>query len=143
MPYTDAVWKESLRLYAPAANGTIRRLDADLRLPSSGNVIPAGTVIHLPVLPVHRSLAAYPSAAALVRWLLSTARGGGGHPTAAQRAARADRMPLSSGPRGCRGQHMAAVEAKALLSVLYARYRWARVGKGADVGEEKFFTLST
>lgn len=106
MPYADAVWKESLRLYAPAANGTIRRLDADLRLPSSGIVIPAGTVIHLPVLPVHRSQAAYPSAAALVRWLPSTARGGGGSPDRRPAGgARRPHAPVLGPPRVSRPTH--------------------------------------
>eukprot|EP00170_Pyropia_yezoensis_P005011 contig_20395_g5025 len=78
MPYLDAVWKESLRLFPPAPNGTIRKLEADLRLPSNGNVIPAGTVLFIPVLPVHRNPTAYPSASAFdpARWLPPTAVGG-------------------------------------------------------------------
>lgn len=143
MPYADAVWKESLRLFPPAPNGTIRKLEADLRLPSSGDVIPGGTVLYLPVLPVHRNPTAYPSSSAFdpARWLPPTAPGGGGHTPAAQRAARSHYMTFSSGPRACPGQNMAAVEAKAVLAVLYHKYRWVRVGDATDVVLENAITM--
>lgn len=143
MPYADAVWKEALRLFPPAPNGSMRRLEADLRLPSSGAVIPAGTAVHLPVLPVHHNPIAYPSPSSFdpARWLPPSASGGGGHTLAAQRTARSHFVPFSSGPRACPGQNMAAVEAKAVLSVFFHRYRWERVGKSADVVLENAVTL--
>ncbi|GAB0489764.1 hypothetical protein MMPV_000989 [Pyropia vietnamensis] len=143
MPYADAVWKEALRLFPPAPNGTIRRLEADLRLPSNGAVIPAGTVVHLPVLPVHRNPKAYPSPSLYdpARWLPPTANGGGSHTLASQRTARSHYAAFSSGPRSCPGQNMAAVEAKAVLAVLFHRYRWERVGKAADVVLENAVTM--
>lgn len=143
MPYADAVWKEALRLFPPAPNGTFRKLAADLRLPSNGDLLPAGTVIHLPVLPAHRNPLAYPSPAAYdpARWLPPAAPGGGGYPPAAQRAARAHFAAFSSGPRACPGQNMAAVEAKAVLAVLYSRYEWARVGDAAAVVLENSVTM--
>lgn len=143
MPYADAVWKESLRLFPPAPNGTIRVLPADLRLPSSGDVIPAGTVVHLPIMALHRNPTAFPSPLAFdpARWLSPNAPGGGGHSPAAQRAARTHFMAFSCGPRSCPGQNMAAVEAKAMLSVLFHRFSWARVGDTADVVLENPITM--
>jgi len=136
LPYTDAVWKESLRLFPPAPLGTVRKLDADLRLPSDGSIIPAGTTVNLPVFPVHRNGAAYPQPATFdpARWLPATAPGAGGrHSPADRRTARAHFMPFSSGPRACPGQNMAAVEAKAVLATLFRRFRFERVGASAEV----------
>lgn len=143
MPYADAVWKESLRLFPPASSGTIRKLEADLRLPSSGDVIPGGTVILIPILPAHRDPIAYPSPEKFdpARWLPPTAPGGGGYTPADQRTARSHFMAFSSGPRACTGQNMAAVEAKAVLSVLFHRYRWERVGNTEDVVLENSVTM--
>ncbi|GAB0489971.1 hypothetical protein MMPV_001198 [Pyropia vietnamensis] len=143
MPYADAVWKESLRLFPPASSGTIRRLEADLRLPSSGDVIPGGTVIMIPVLPAHRNPKVFPSPEKYdpARWLPPTAPGGGGYTPAEQRMARSHFMAFSSGPRACTGQNMAAVEAKAVLAVLFHRYRFERVGKTEDVVLENSVTM--
>jgi len=143
LPYTDAVWKESLRLFPPAPLGSVRRLAADLRLPSDGSIIPAGTSVHMPVLPVHRNGAAYPSPDKFdpSRWLPPTAPGGGGHSAADQRTARAHFMVFSWGPRSCPGQNMAAVEAKAVLATLLRRFRLERVGKSADVVLDNSVTL--
>lgn len=143
MPYADAVWKESLRLFPPAPNGTVRKLAADLRLPSNGDVLPAGTAIHLPLLSAHRNPHAFPSPGAYdpARWLSAAAPGGGGHAAATQRAARAHFTPFLTGPRACPGQNMAAVEAKAVLAVLYRRYEWTRVGDTAAVALENSVTM--
>lgn len=79
LPFTDAVWKEALRLFPPAPLGTNRRLCADLRLPSDGSVIPAGTVVILPVLPVHLNPEAYPDPTGFRpdRWLPAGTGGSG------------------------------------------------------------------
>jgi len=143
LPYTDAVWKESLRLFPPAPLGTVRKLEADLRLPSDGSIIPAGTTIELPVFPVHRNGAAYPRPEAFdpTRWLPAAAPGGERHTPADRRTARAHFMPFSAGPRACPGQNMAAVEAKTVLATLLRRFRFERVGASAAVVLENAVTL--
>lgn len=143
MPYADAVIKESLRAFPPAPLGTIRKLQDDIRLPSDGSLIPAGTVVQLPIFPIHRKPLAYPAPDVFdpAGWLPPNAPGGGGYSPAALRTARSHFLPFSTGPRACPGRNMAAVEAKSVLAVFLHRFQWRRVGAAAGVVLENTVTL--
>ena len=128
LPYTRAVILETLRLY-PAAPVTTRNLEKPLEL-HHGQVLPAGTMIYLPIWSVQRDPRNYPQPEEFRpdRWVKQTKDGGwverlpmdtddsveGGIPAANRDAFCA----FSGGARNCVGRVLAMQEAVTLLAFL-------------------------
>ena len=104
--YLDAVFHESLRLFAPSPLGTSRQLAAATEL--GGVPLPAGTRVLIPPWAVHRSREVWGAAAKRWdpgRWL------GGQSVNAVKRNADGHTrwLPFSDGGQNCIGQHLAQV----------------------------------
>eukprot|EP00168_Porphyra_purpurea_P009064 TRINITY_DN2196_c0_g1_i4.p1 TRINITY_DN2196_c0_g1~~TRINITY_DN2196_c0_g1_i4.p1 ORF type:complete len:605 (+),score=138.59 TRINITY_DN2196_c0_g1_i4:236-1816(+) len=136
LPYLDAVWKETMRRYPAAASGTARRLAAPVKLPSDGAVLPAGTVVFFPQLPLQHNGSTYerPLEFCPSRWtggMRCAARGG--DTKASERAAAEAWLPFATGPLSCPAQRLAAMEFKATLAVLFGRYHLSLAVPAASV----------
>eukprot|EP00292_Cryptomonas_paramecium_P034389 CAMPEP_0113726768 /NCGR_PEP_ID=MMETSP0038_2-20120614/40669_1 /TAXON_ID=2898 /ORGANISM="Cryptomonas paramecium" /LENGTH=209 /DNA_ID=CAMNT_0000657519 /DNA_START=411 /DNA_END=1040 /DNA_ORIENTATION=- /assembly_acc=CAM_ASM_000170 len=101
LPYFHAVLKESMRLWPVAANGAGRKTFVDVPL-EDGSVIPAGSDILIPFLPLFRSGIANPDDFIPERWVDE------GNPDS-ERLAQLY-MPFALGKRNCAGQNLAMLE---------------------------------
>lgn len=119
LEYTDAVLRESLRLYPPVH--TIPRETAR-EVEVGGYRLPAGADVHLSTVQVHRDERFYddPGAFRPERW---TGDGESSLPRFAY-------VPFGSGPRRCLGQQFATVEAKLVLATIGRRFRLEWLGDG-------------
>lgn len=133
LPYLHAVWRETLRLYPPAASGGSRRLVTDIVLPSSGAVLPAGTAIKMPHHVALHSPENYarPEAFEPDRWAPTAADGGGrpAHGGGGGGGGGGDKprgeqawRPFGLGPLSCIGRRLAEVQWKATVAALVAKY---------------------
>ncbi|KAJ8905085.1 hypothetical protein NDN08_001596 [Rhodosorus marinus] len=112
LPYTTAVWKETLRLNPVAATGTMRDAVEDLTLPS-GHFIARGAELLVPLYVMHRNPDYWedPLVFKPERFLTK------------KRPSPFIYMPFSVGPRNCIGQGFAGFEGVATLAALVKRYK--------------------
>lgn len=139
LPYLHAVWRETLRLYPPAASGGSRRLVSDVVLPSSGAVLPAGTAIKMPHHVALHSPENYPRPDAFEpdRWLAAApaateqgnrSRGGGGGGGGCDGGSGAKDVgeqawrPFGLGPLSCIGRRLAEVQWKGAVAAVVTQY---------------------
>ncbi|KAG2499504.1 hypothetical protein HYH03_002451 [Edaphochlamys debaryana] len=116
MPYLDACFKESMRLY-PAAPMFWRDCNADVKL-KNGMAIPAGTFVCCSNYNVHRDPDVFPQPESFVpeRFLPDAAGAlGATHPHAF--------LAFGSGARACVGQRLAWVVLRAALGSVLRSYR--------------------
>lgn len=107
LAYTRQVFCEAMRLYPPAPIITRTTLK-DIKL---GDVlIPAGTVMFVPIYAVHRHSRIWPDAQAFNPDRFS--------PEASRQRHRFAYMPFGAGPRICIGSGFAIMEAVAILAVI-------------------------
>lgn len=156
LPYLHTVWKETLRLYPPAASGVSRRLVTDVTLPSSGAVLPAGTSIKMPHHMTFRSPENFhdPEAFDPDRWAVppparaaagggggGVKNGGGGGAGSAKGAGELSWRPFGMGPGSCMGRDLAEVEWKAAIAALVTKYEVRLAGPAAAVKQIDAITL--
>jgi len=110
LPYTRALFDESLRLYPPAP--AIQR-KATTNTTVGGLQLPAGAIVLVGTYNIHRHPAYWrdPERFMPERWL------DGERP-----AARCAYLPFGAGPRACVGTHFATVEGPLLLALIARRY---------------------
>ncbi|GAB0493461.1 hypothetical protein MMPV_004743 [Pyropia vietnamensis] len=148
LPYLNAVWKETLRLYPPAASGVSRRLATDVTLPSCGAVLPAGTSIKMPHHMTFRSAEYFPHPETFDpdRWMPTPASAGNSRPGrgaggAAKSLGEQALRPFGMGPGVCMGRDLAQVEWKAAISALVTKYELSLAGPASGVKEVDAVTL--
>jgi len=119
LPFTEAVVKESLRLFPPAWSLSREAVEAD---EVAGWHIPAGAMVWLNQWTVHRDPRFYeePLAFKPQRWMDGLER----------RLPRFAFFPFGGGPRLCIGLSFAMMEARLALAALAQRFRITRVSKG-------------
>jgi cytochrome P450 len=119
LPFTEAVVKESLRLFPPAWGLSRETVEAD---EIGGWHIPAGAAVWMNQWTVHRDPRFYeePLAFRPQRWMDGLER----------RLPRFAWFPFGGGPRLCIGQSFAMMEAKLALATLAQRFRLERVSEG-------------
>lgn len=110
LPYTRAVFDESLRLY-PSAPVIQRK--AVTHTTVGGVSLPVGAIVLVSIYNLHRHSQFWPNPDQFLpeRWL-------GGERTHARYAY----LPFGAGPRACVGIHFAAVEGPLLLALIGGRY---------------------
>jgi cytochrome P450 len=110
LPYTRAVFDESLRLYPPAP--AVQR-KATTRVTVGGLPVPAGAVVLVGTYNLHRHPAFWrdPERFMPERWLGSE-----------RPAARCAYLPFGAGARACVGTYFATVEGPLLLALIGRRY---------------------
>ncbi|MFN7023584.1 MAG: cytochrome P450 [Pseudorhizobium sp.] len=116
LAYTRQVFSEAMRLYPPAPIITHTSL-RDFKL--GGFVVPAGTVLFIPIYAVHRhtSLWSQPEVFDPDRF----------SPEAAKERHRFAYMPFGAGPRICIGAGFAIMEAVAILAVILQKVSLAYI----------------
>eukprot|EP00884_Botryococcus_braunii_P022864 jgi/Botrbrau1/9261/Bobra.180_1s0018.1 len=134
--YLDAIIKESMRMWAPAALNTIRQTQYDLKL--GGKFwLPKGTVVWMPLYSIMRSAANWedPDCFQPERFLLDgaelaksdktadDAHGLSSHSNGEWPAKRY--IPFSEGPRNCVGLSLANVLMPTTLAALYSRFTFS------------------
>mmetsp|Transcript_19549 Transcript_19549/g.77907 ORF Transcript_19549/g.77907 Transcript_19549/m.77907 type:complete len:461 (-) Transcript_19549:1103-2485(-) len=124
LPYTTAVWKETLRLHPVAATGTMRDAVEDLTLPS-GHVVARGAEFLIPLYVLHRNPDYWedPLVFKPERFLTK------------KRPSPFVYMPFSVGPRNCIGQGFAGFEGVATLAALVKRYKMKLAVETNEVNE--------
>ncbi|MFB7216118.1 cytochrome P450 [Streptomyces sp. NPDC056255] len=112
LPYTEAVLRESLRLYSPV---WMTSRDARVDVKFADYVIPAGTTVTVSQWVNHRDPRYWKQAGEFrpERWL-------GKAPTEVPRGSY---FPFGLGPRTCFGASLAGVEAVSLLATVWSRFR--------------------
>ena len=110
LPYTRAVFDESLRLYPPAP--AVQR-KAVTHTTVGGVSLPAGALILVSIYNLHRHPQFWPTPDQFLpeRWL------SGERPRS-----RYAYLPFGAGPRACVGSHFASVEGPLLLALIGRRY---------------------
>ena len=110
LPYTRAVFDESLRLYPPAV-AVQRKTSSAITI--GGIALPAEAIILVGVYNLHRHPAFWPDPDRFMpeRWL------DGERPDT-----RCAYLPFGAGPRACVGTHFATVEGPLLLALIGRRY---------------------
>jgi len=110
LPYTRAVFDESLRLYPPAP-AVQRKASASTTV--GGLSLPEGALVLVGTYNLHRHPAFWPNPEQFLpeRWLDSE-----------RPAARYAYLPFGAGPRACVGIHFASVEGPLLLALIGRRY---------------------
>ncbi|MDW8291929.1 MAG: cytochrome P450 [Anaerolineae bacterium] len=129
LPYTEAVVKETLRLY-PAAYVTAREPIADVEL--GGHRIPKGRTILIAPYTVHRDPRWYeqPETFMPERWLGDLEK----------HLPRLAYLPFGAGPRVCIGNAFAMMEARLILATVAQRFRFV-LAPGQRVEPEPMVTL--
>jgi cytochrome P450 len=119
LPFTEAVVKESLRLFPPAWSLSREAVEAD---EVGGWHIPAGAAVWLNQWTVHRDPRFYeePLAFRPQRWMAGLER----------RLPRFAFFPFGGGPRLCIGLSFAMMEARLALASLAQRFRLTRLSEG-------------
>jgi cytochrome P450 len=135
LPFTRAVFAETLRLHPPAYV-TARRATTDVDL--GGHRIPRGTGILIAPYALHRDPRSWPDPLAWTpqRWLDAAGafdEDAPGHPRGAY-------LPFGAGPRICIGAGFATMEAVLLLAGLASSWR-PEIAPGYDPGEQPAVTL--
>mmetsp|Transcript_271 Transcript_271/g.880 ORF Transcript_271/g.880 Transcript_271/m.880 type:complete len:490 (+) Transcript_271:194-1663(+) len=115
LKYADQVWKETLRIRSPAANGTYRIADRDYTLPSGAHLKKGDQIAVVSGL-LHHSKDHWKDPDVFDPDRFSEERSRGRHPLAF--------APFSSGPRNCIGQFFASHEGVVTLASLCKRYRF-------------------
>ncbi|KAF0303197.1 putative cytochrome P450 6a13 [Amphibalanus amphitrite] len=112
--YLDRVLDETLRMY-PSLFHMERICTRPYTLPGTDVTIPAGTIVQLPLLPVHRDARVYPEPLRFNpdRFL----------PEERQRRHPGAYRPFGAGPRGCLARRFALLEAKAALAAVLRDWR--------------------
>jgi cytochrome P450 len=130
LPYTDAVFKEAMRLYPPAWALTGREPQEDVQL--GGYTIPKGSVIIAFPYIVHRDGRWFenPEAFRPARWLDGLEK----------RIPKYAYFPFGGGPRVCVGNQFALMEGKLILAAMASRYRFRRTERG-PLGYDAAITL--
>ncbi|MFD1702483.1 cytochrome P450 [Methylopila henanensis] len=114
--YTRQVFSEAMRLYPPAPIITRTAL-RDVQL--GEYLIPAGTVLIVPIYAVHRHASLWPDPEAFDPDRF--------RPEAVKTRPRYAYMPFGAGPRVCIGNAFAVMEAVAILAVLLQKVRLATI----------------
>ena len=111
LPYTLAVFEETLRLYPPVANIVRTALEADTLV---GHTLPAGSNVVISTYALHRHPAFWdnPEGFDPTRMLPEGRKG----------QHRFAYIPFSSGPRFCIGESFAKLEAVLILAMVAQRY---------------------
>jgi cytochrome P450 len=144
LPYTRAVFAESMRLYPPAWV-IARQAKGPHRIGDTGYTIPAEGVILMPQWTVHRDPRWWPEPERFLpeRWLAKSDGEAGGwgdgektashpttasphHPTSAPQRPRYAYFPFGGGSRQCIGESFAWLEGTLLLATLAQRWRLRR-----------------
>ncbi|KAK7870816.1 hypothetical protein R5R35_014406 [Gryllus longicercus] len=107
LKYLEMVIKEVLRLY-PSVPVILRDITQDDKLPSTGHVIPDGTMMIISPWAVHRNPEVYPDPEKFDPERFSAGETARRHPYAF--------LPFSAGPRNCIGQRFAMLEMKSVLA---------------------------
>jgi len=120
LPYTRAVFDESLRLYPPAP--AVQR-KATTRTTVGGIPLPAGAIVLVGTYNLHRHPAfwRHPERFMPERWLDSE-----------RPANRCAYLPFGVGPRACVGTYFATVEGPLLLALIGRRYDPQLAQDGVD-----------
>nr|MBK7067498.1 cytochrome P450 [Deltaproteobacteria bacterium] len=115
MKVTDAVARETMRLYPPA-HLIGREATRDLTL--GPYAIPKGTAVLMSPWALHRDRRFWPDALAFrpERWLDGSA----------ERAPKNAYLPFGGGPRVCIGNHFAQMELVLVLATILRRVRYER-----------------
>lgn len=110
LPYTRALFDESLRLFPPAP-AIQRKAATDVTI--AGVALPAGSVVLVGTYNLHRHPDFWPDPERFLpeRWL-----------DRHRPAARCAYVPFGAGPRACVGMHFAAIEGPLLLALIGRRY---------------------
>ncbi len=110
LPYTRAIFDESLRLYPPAP--AVQR-KAATNATVGGLPLPASALVLVGTYNLHRHPAFWPDPEQFLpeRWL-----------NGEREAARYAYLPFGAGPRACVGIHFASVEGPLLLALIGRRY---------------------
>lgn len=118
-PYLKCVIRESMRLHATAALGSLRLATRDIAV-SGGMVIPKGAICGMPIYALHRDADVFdkPDTFDPERWA---------NPTPAMMAAY---QPYSVGRRNCVGQALAQAELQVVTATLVHRFAWTVVDEG-------------
>ncbi|UHS59101.1 cytochrome P450 [Agrobacterium vaccinii] len=120
LTYTRQVFSEAMRLYPPAPVIT-RTAMKDFRL--GDYLIPAGTVMLIPIYAVHRHASIWPDAERFDPDRFSA--------EATKSRHRYAYMPFGAGPRVCIGNAFAVMEAVAILAVLLQKLRLSAASEQA------------
>uniref|UniRef100_A0A383V6F6 Cytochrome P450 n=1 Tax=Tetradesmus obliquus TaxID=3088 RepID=A0A383V6F6_TETOB len=148
LPYLNAVIKESLRLFSPAALGTSRACHKDVSV--CGHTLPKGMHVIIPPYPIGVSIANYgPTAPRFIpeRWLdtqqlehldalresagllpraaAAAAAVGFGHSSNSSSSRKLAELAFSTGPRDCVGQSLAKLELQAMIATLAGHFALA------------------
>lgn len=129
LPYTQAVLRESMRLYPPAWILSRRAVEPFTLGPHR---FPAGTLVLMSQWVVHRDLRFHDEPAAFrpERWLGDLPR----------RLPAFAYFPFGGGPRRCIGESFALLEASLVLAVIARRF-WLELAPGARVEPAPAVTL--
>ena len=128
LSFTTAVWKETLRLYPPAPI-TARNLLGDMEL--EGVIIPAGTMMYIPIWWIHRDPRNWgPDAAEFVPGRFLEAADGG---KKKEDRAFANYFAFSGGARVCVGHRFALLEGVVVLAQLARSFDFARPDGAPEV----------
>lgn len=124
VPYLDAVIRESLRLYPPAAHLMERRVTQDVVMPT-GEFIPKGAFVTGHTWALHRDPAVWGEDAEEYRPERHLITDEEGNQTL--NSCGAQLMAFSYGPRTCMGMNFAMAEMRVVLSRLLQAFIWTSI----------------
>jgi cytochrome P450 len=117
MPYTEKVINESMRLFPPAWSLMVRRVKEEITL--GDTVLPAGSVMLIPMWVVHRDPRIYPDP---LRFDPERFEGDW-----KKRYPRYAFFPFGGGPHVCLGAHLSMFEGQIMLPMMVQRFRYEMV----------------